>query len=223
MTEQALERTGTAAMMGFEGAQVTTTSLVLDDSVTVDRALEIAGVVGKVARAGGWWVGDLIIQSEARFDESVAAQIAHATGWGEDTVLGWTKMCRTIRPEHRSEIVSVSTHVDMLRLYTADPEHSGYMNLMRHLEDHYQRTGRNLGHKDVRKILPEYGGQVELEDMPMTTQEENAMLRLTLAETQTALIDARLAAGTHVRCPKCQQVHRAEDARVGPRQESIVQ
>lgn len=205
------------AQIGLEGATTTSTSLVLTDDTTIERAGEIGSLLGKLARASSWWVGDWVREGLRLFGDTFYGVAETESGYDHTTLKAWADTCEAIPAEERSEVLSFSTSIEMRKVAVQDMER--YRELRAQLEMFKHREGRNMGHKQVReivaKMLSDLGVQLTLGDFK-TTEEELSLTRAQLDAAENELATLRLEVGLDVQCPKCGRQHRKEDAKIVP-------
>jgi hypothetical protein len=94
-----------------ETGTLTPTSLSLAQSsdVTIDKCEGVARYLGHLVDASQWWIGDLLLEAEARFGQD-AFQIAAATGRSERTLLNWTWCASRVPRALRRETLTFTHH-----------------------------------------------------------------------------------------------------------------
>lgn len=103
-----------------DAGAVTLTSLTIDDpSFAYEKAELLASYFGAFSRMTQWWVGDLLVFAEGAYGQEYA-QLAHATGLSEQTLLNRAYVCRHVPREIRKPSLSFSMHADVAALPRAD-------------------------------------------------------------------------------------------------------
>lgn len=85
------------------------------DDITFETAEAVANWLGGIKRRTSWYIGDLLIKCE-HVHGDVYAQVAHATGLSEQTLLNLVWVAKAIPPERRKEGVAHSCHAEVAAL-----------------------------------------------------------------------------------------------------------
>jgi hypothetical protein len=228
-----LERVGGRALSGgFEGATVTDVGLRFDADITTDRAEEIVGLLGRIDRSAKWWLGDWVIQyanlrGGGPSGEDAALHVgAEQTGYSETALSNWRDVTTLVPEELRDPRLDFTTYIELAKLLRAGLDVSVFTDTRdRLIQLREEWPGRNSGvpfpnHKVAREVVAgvlEAGG---VEDQRLfhfpTTEEQIAEQSAEIMRLRTELEDTQLAAGTHVRCPRCSNVQSYDSARIVP-------
>lgn len=85
------------------------------DDITFETAEAVANWLGGIKRRTSWYIGDLLIKCESVHGE-LYAQVAHATGLSEQTLLNLVWVAKAIPPERRKQHVPHSCHAEVAAL-----------------------------------------------------------------------------------------------------------
>lgn len=99
-----------------------TTALDLPPDATYEQREALANYLGQIKRRSSWWIGDLLVESENR-DGELYAQVAHATGLSEQTLLNLVYVSKHVPRERRREKLPHSVHAEVASLSAKEQKH----------------------------------------------------------------------------------------------------
>lgn len=221
-----LEQVGGRAL-AFEGASVTDVSMRFEEGITTERAEEIVALLGRIDRSAKWWLGDWVLQYaqlEDRDEDSAVAVAAQQTGYSETAVSNWRDVTTLVPERLRDGRLDFTTYIELSKILRANLGEDLFTETRDRLIELREGWDRRSGtpfpnHKVAREIVREVlqaGNADERLFYFPTTEEQIAEQSAEIVRLRTALEDAQLAAGTHVRCPRCRGVHSVESTRIVP-------
>jgi hypothetical protein len=89
--------------------------LVLHDDITLEQALEVGELLGRVAKGHQWWIGDLLVEAEKRWGEE-SAQLEATIGLAPHTLQNYQWVAEHVERARRRENLTWSHHAEIARL-----------------------------------------------------------------------------------------------------------
>ena len=97
--------------------QLTETALLLPRGLSIQKCREIGALLGRIAHASAWWIGDVLCYAEDHHGE-LYAQVSAETRLASPTLLNIMRVTRAFPPPRRRGSLPFSYHADVLSLPT---------------------------------------------------------------------------------------------------------